>query len=467
MAVAVRVMQLFNRYGLPFRQVHHERVGSLAAALAVADVDPQRVVRAELLIDARGVLMAVLPFHRHLDLAALSHRLGRSLQPLSSLQADRLFRDCEPGSHPPLSAAYGLPAVLDEGLLEFDRVYFQSGCHSTLIGTDLDTFLQLNRRALSLPIAYESGREPEGAEPVPPPPGQQLERLIERLKRIYKLPPMPSVAARILQLLADPNAGVRDLTRIIEQDPSLAAQVMRCARSAMYGYRGDVLTLQDAIGRVLGFERVSHIALGLAASRAFDIPRDGPLGLRAFWRHALHCSWLSQQLAIHLPRERAVEPGLAYLCGLLHNFGLLLIGHLFRPEFVLLNKLAASDPEASITALEKQVFGMGGAQELMGLGHGKIGAVLMECWNLPPQIMTVADMHHVTGYRGPHQTYVQLVQLANSLLKEEAIGDERGLDDPAPLMEDLGLSPELTYEIFRQVRLYVNEVQTLAAQLAA
>src|SRR5690606_39505228 len=120
-----------------------------------------------------------------------------------------------------------------------------------------------------------------------------------------------------------------------------------------------------------------------------------------------------------------LQPSTAYLCGLLHNFGLLLIGHLFKPEFVMLNKLAAKDPEVPLAVLEKQIVGMGGAQELIALGHGAIGAVLLEHWNLPAEVCTVAAMHHAEGYWGECAGYVHVVQLANSLLKDLAIGDDR------------------------------------------
>jgi HD-like signal output (HDOD) protein len=61
--------------------------------------------------------------------------------------------------------------------------------------------------------------------------------------------------------------------------------------------------------------------MGIAAVKAFDVPRDGPLGVDQFWRHSLYCAFLSASLA----RRCGAEFGMAYTCGLLHNFGLLLI----------------------------------------------------------------------------------------------------------------------------------------------
>src|SRR5690606_37922931 len=137
------------------------------------------------------------------------------------------------------------------------------------------------------------------------------------------------------------------------------------------------------------------------------------------------------------------------------------------PEFVMLNKLPAKDPEVPLVVLEKQIVGMGGAQELIALGHGAIGAVLLAHWNLPAVVCTVAAMRRAEGYWVECAGYVHVVQLANSLLKDLATGDDLCLDNPAPLMESLGLAPDVAYEILNLVRLNASEVQSLARQLAA
>lgn len=469
MAVATRILQYLGRRTVPYQLVHHERVGTLAAAVRVAGVPVANVVTTSLLIDAKGILMAILPFGQELDLAAVRQRFRRNFQWLPEPWADRLFCDCEPGSRPALAPPYGLAAVIDEALLGKECLYFQSGSHHSLIRMDGDYFFQVNARAtrgrFARPLSEQTSMT--AFEESPDICQRSIQQLSERLKKLYRLPPMPSVAARVMSLAADPNTGARELAWVIEQDPSLAAQIMRYASSALFNYQGQLRNVQDAVNRVLGFDRVCHIALGIAASRAFEIPKEGPLGLDAFWQHSLYCSLLSQMLATHADKELNLQPSTAYLCGLLHNFGLLLIGHLFKPEFVMLNKLAAKEPESPLAVLEKQVVGMGGAQELIALGHGAIGAILLEHWNLPAEVRTVAAMHHVEGYWGEHAGYVQVVQLANSLLKDLAIGDDLCLDDPAPLMEALGLAPEVAYEILQQVQQHASEVQSLARQLAA
>ncbi len=462
MPVASRVMQFLNRQGVAYQQLHHDRVGTLEAAIQAAQVGQDSVAVAEILVDAKGVVMSITPLGRKMDLEQLNQMTRRNLQRIAQHQADRLFKDCEPGSHPPVAKAYGINAVCDESLFDKEQIYIQSGCHTTLLRFTQDSFHQMMSSAIKLSASACTAVANDESEVSATEISEDEVKL--RLTKLYRLPPMPTVAAKILQTTQDIDASVDDLARIIEQDPSLAAQVLRQARSALYGYRGGINTIKEAVTRVLGFERVSQIALSIAASKAFDVPADGPLGLKAFWRHSLHCSLLAQRLAFHVPEKR-VEPGLAYLAGLLHNFGLLLLGHLFKPEFGMLNKLAASEPYTELAALEKQVLSMGSAKELVGLGHGQLGAILLEQWKLPAEVCATAASHQDKDFEGEYQDYVALVQLANCLLKELEMGDDLMPDDPLVYTKRLGMSSDIVFEVFEQLKLSSDALSELAASM--
>ena len=367
-----------------------------------------------------------------------------------------------------MGVAYGIPVIVDESLLDQDLFYLQSGCNTTLLQMDGRAFRSSITGAVKGRIATWKGKiEAISSAARLFDDELSIDEVAKKLEKLYRLPPMPVIAVKILHLVTDPEASVGELAEVIECDPSLAAQIMRYARSALFNYQGEVRNVQEAVNIVLGFERVAHIAMGVAASKAFNIPKDGPLGLDAFWRHTLYSAALCQQLAKKLPAEANVDPGLAYLVGLLHNFGLLLVGHLFPQEFNLLNKLSEANPELPMEAIEKQVFGMGSAQDLIALGHGTIGGILLRMWNLPEEVVKSAAMHQCVGYEGDCQNYVHLVQLANCLLKQEGIGDELNGEDPEPLMDMLGLPIEQGLLIAQKAIESFDDLDAMAAEMAA
>lgn len=287
-----------------------------------------------------------------------------------------------------------------------------------------------------------------------------------RIEQVYELPPMPEMARRVLQLRNNPEASITDLASIVELDPSLAAQVVRYAASPFYAFRGKINSIHDAITRVLGFDMVMNMALGLATGKSFQNPCDGPLGLHAFWRHAVYSATLVQALAKRMPPASRPQPGVVYLAGLLHNFGFLLLGHLFPPEFKLLNKLVAAHPESPVTALEKCVLGMGQAQNLLEMGHAQIGSWLMQSWQMPEEIIITLREHHNPAYAGDHAVFPHLIMVADHVLKGRDIGDAPDAGLPPVSLETIGLEEETVLEIADQLFEDCTSLDIMARQLA-
>lgn len=468
MPIAAKLSQFINRKGILCQPVHHPRSQDFAQAIEQANAVPELCAKCVALIDRNGPAVAVIPFLADLNLGVLNQTLGRNFQTLSNDMTNKLFSDCESGAFPALAMAYGLPVIIDADMLENETVFSASGCSSTLLKIPGTAFRLAMRGAVKGHIAIW----PEPVERLPAPDAGSsspttLEGVTRKLQRLHQLPPMPETAVRIMHLTSDPDSDVFQLAELIERDPSLAAQVMRYARSALFAYRGELSSVKDAVNIVLGFDRVAQLSMGISAAKAFNIPQDGPLGLTKFWQHALYNGVLSQALALLANPDLLIDDKQAYLSGLLHNFGLLLLGHLFPPEFKMLNRLRETHPEASMQEIEGQVFGMGGAQELMSIGHGSIGASLLKMWGLPETSIMVASKHTHVNYSGAHEYYVSLVQLANYYLAQHGVGDEPIHYDPAPLLEKLGIQPEQAQQLIDACIEQCHSLDAMIANMAA
>ena len=286
-----------------------------------------------------------------------------------------------------------------------------------------------------------------------------------RIERVYELPPMPELGRRILALQSDPNAGVQQLAKIVQLDPSLAAQVIRYASSSYYGYPGRITNIHEAIARVLGYDMVLNLSLGLAAGRSFRIPDDGPLGLTCFWEHAVCSAVLVQKLGASLSHDIRPSAGLCYLCGLLHDFGILLLGYLFPPEFKLLNNMASAHPGQSVSELECRLLGMGQAKDMLAMGHARVGAWLMQTWKMPQELHTTLREHHNADYRGVHEVPVHLVQLADFIYPHMAELPTAS-EIPGHNLTVLRVSPERVIETAAKVLESRDELVSLSKLLA-
>ncbi len=207
------------------------------------------------------------------------------------------------------------------------------------------------------------------------------EILTQRIKQLGNLPAMPAVLSTLTEALSVPASNI-DLEKVvgcISHDKSLAAQCLRLANSALFRQRGDVQSVRDAV-LALGFWRIRDLAFScsmplLFANAKAAIARD------VFWRHALGTAVLSQGLSRDFG---TVSQDDAYLCGLLHDIGVLVNSLLFPDDFQDVLE-AAMVERLPIEDLEQQI---------LGFTHAESGKVLAEKWRLPLLCTEVIE-HHI------------------------------------------------------------------------
>lgn len=446
--VPITVKRFLFEKGVPYRFLVHPGASSAAQAVRALGVDPATVAVARVLRDEHSTLLAVYPATVRLNLEQLNQELGRDLHAV----APREVPGCYGGVCLPLAELYQLPALVDQSLLDAEQVYFPLNAQvlCRVGGVDFAALQGPQREGHN--FAQAAGGGANGARP------QRRARIQARIDTTDDLPAMPKVAHELLQLATNPYANASDLAAIVEQDPSLAAQLLRYANSPLYGYRGQVESVRDVIARVLGYDLVMDIALGIAVGRSFRNPDTGPLGLHAYWQHAVYCASLTQRLAAKMPAAHRPRAGLAYLAGLLHNFGVLLLGHLFPEDFALLNKALESDPGRALVTVE---------DEILGVSHVELGAWLMQSWNMPDELTTAIRNHHDEEYVGPFAIYPNLVLLANRLLAAHRIGDEHSEDLPGDLLARLGLTEQDARAALEGVMEHAEGLEVMASRLAA
>lgn len=454
------IQRFLNERGAGVRSLYHPVTETLAQTARICGIAGAQLMRALVLVDAKGPLMAILPSTHLLDFNALCTLLGRELEPVPAEQLKGIFDDCEPRCCPPLGNAYGLEVIVDEILLQQDELYLEPGRHNQLLSLSCKEFLRLldNPRTgrFSDAITALQRDNPTAAlnstiEQFTP------ARIKRRVEEFHELPALPGTALEILEIASNPRADAQDLARVIEKDASLAARVMRYANSPLYGYPGKIKDLKGAIARVLGFDFVLNLALGISVGKSLRVPADGPLGLDAFWRHSVYSAALVEKLSTLMPADIRPRRGTAYLAGLLHNMGVLLLGHAFQAEFFLLNHYLAANPEVPVETVEKY---------LLGVGHDQIGAWLLAAWGLPEELVTAARHHHDEHYWGDHAFYAQLVLIADRLLARLGLGTTTRTDLPSFSLQMLGLDEDQVLAACEALWAGNNELDELARLVA-
>tara|TARA_R110002110_G_scaffold383245_2_gene594604 strand:+ start:43998 stop:45422 length:1425 start_codon:yes stop_codon:yes gene_type:complete len=454
------IYSYLDSHKIKYEVIKHAKTFTLEQAATVCQIPRSALLRTVVLEEEHGMIMAILPMDRLLDFSSLCKALNRDMVPAKHSVVSKLFTNCDPGSYPPLPDFFKVDAILDRSIMALDIIYFEPGQHDTLIKMQRDDFVALQRSTwqgeFSSPISYltEGEQSPDRIK-------QQVDqftpqRFQARLQENIDLPAIPVVATEILQLRSDLNATASSLADIVVKDPSLSAQLIKWAQSPFYGYSGKITSIECAIIKVLGFDLVLNLSLGIALNRAMKIPVDGPLGLKAYWKFSIYTAILSEALVKRMPVKKRPIVGLVYLSGLLHNFGNLLLAELFPPQYFILNRYIEVNPNICLIEIEKHV---------LGVTHTQIGAWLLETWGLPQEVLAAVKGHHEEDYVGQYAEYSNLIYVATRLLKMHNLGDAQDYQLSASVLESLGLSLEDAQLALYEIMEKESELEGIVNQL--
>lgn len=409
-------------------------------------------VRLVLLHDRMGKVLALLPAAALLDLNRLCQLAGRDLQPVKAEDARRFFS--QPGLQTPAGREQllSLPVLLDSQCPASDWLCQEphSGWQFTLQQPPQHEQVQRGHFAIAAQAPQESVGVSDSVVI-----NRAVERFTglrvqQRLEDLLGLPGLSESMHSIVRLRSNPDVGVDDLVPVVKRDPSLSAQVMGWASSPYYAAPGKVRSIEDAVIRVLGFDLVINLALGVAMGKVLQLPQDIPRGSIYHWDQVIFTATLCEKLATLSQLDERPRPGLAYLAGLLHNFGYLVLGYLFPPYFSKLSRYIEANPH-----LEQQQV----EQEVLHVTREQIGGWLLESWKLPDEVSMAVRCQQVPVEAGEHQHYARLLYLASRLLRAEGLSDGPRVAIADGLMAQLALAPE-------QVRQAVEEVKAQTESLS-
>jgi putative nucleotidyltransferase with HDIG domain len=227
--------------------------------------------------------------------------------------------------------------------------------------------------------------------------------VVERIRKgKLTLPALPSAARDCLRMLDAPDSGLDRVARIVANDPVIAPQVLKRARSALLGRGTPVRTVDQAVAR-LGSVELRSIVMDLSTRQLFESKNAAIRKLtKTLWEHSTAVAVLARSIARH---TREVEPEVAYLAGLLHDVG--------KP-------IAASlllELERSAEVPSEAFLGSDAWIGVINECHREVGVALARSWELNDEVQ-----HAIArSDRYSQDKTSSIVCLANALAKRAGV----------------------------------------------
>jgi len=284
------------------------------------------------------------------------------------------------------------------------------------------------------------------------------EQLATRLCVLDEVPTFPEIVWNIERAIQGGGTSAQEVAMMIEEDVGISAGVLRLVNSPMHysSLSGTIVSILDAVVR-LGFKEVSQLATTIALIRAFK-DTGHHLNPRQFWRHSFVVAVCGRHITELHPGAVKFGEDEAYVAGLLHDVGSLLLDQSF-PEFF--EQVAAEQRARACTWIEAE-------RVALEMDHGEIGGQLLYQWNLPEAIIEAARWHHQpecakADYRAlADMTYLSEAVCTNLETAGDAVSVEdfvATLPEPCgPVLEGLTLKPTDLPGVIEYLKAHGNPV---------
>ena len=228
------------------------------------------------------------------------------------------------------------------------------------------------------------------------------------LSAVDRMPAFPSSVQKILELSSNINCPPKELVEVIERDPVMTMKILKVINSAYYSLPNKINSVAQSVV-YLGINTVKNLALAIAAVGALPSRNPKNFDIQQYLVHSLSTACLARQLCTLAKGE--LEPGDAYIAGLLHDFGKVVLAQYMSEEYQQIMMLV-DQHEISLDEAEREV---------LGLDHALVGAMLTRRWQFPYELSECIADHHNPDAES--NLLLDCVRVANQISRRQNLGD--------------------------------------------
>ncbi len=237
--------------------------------------------------------------------------------------------------------------------------------------------------------------------------------MLEEVLACPKLPSLPAIAAKVIEMTSDPNVSIKELASVIQQDQAMAAKILRTVNSSFYGLRERCGTIDKALV-LLGLAPVKSLVLGFSLVAVLPKPSEDGFDYQAYWRRSLYSGVAAREIAKLVP---GVDEDEAFLAALFQDVGMMSL-HMVMPDRYSEVLLQAEGDHRQLMKAELST---------LEISHAEISGMLCERWKLPMSLVHPVRFHERPSAAPTDAVHAaRVVALAN--LVHDVLTDGQGVE---------------------------------------
>ena len=256
------------------------------------------------------------------------------------------------------------------------------------------------------------------------------------IQSLTQLPPFSPILNKLMASLANEDVSVAELAEWIEKDAVMTGHVMRLVNSAAFGRRGTISSVRHAIA-ILGLIKLRNTVLGISVCRMLTQLRTPKGWSTTRFNHHAAATGIMADLIVQYATVEYGEG--AFVAGLLHDIGLLVIALSLSPQYLEIQELIQSGHGTSDEC----------EMAVLGMTHSDYSAATLQKWNLPVPIQIAVKFHHRPSDSPENTsnglTLSRVVNISDTIVKHMGMSTmpepvKSGAEAILSLLEEIGLS---------------------------
>lgn len=264
------------------------------------------------------------------------------------------------------------------------------------------------------------------------------------LAKIKALPPLDDTVMKIQSICMDKNSSLGDLSKVIEQDPMLTANILKAANSPLYGFSREVKNVNHAVS-LFGMATIRGFALSSAIRQNIKIDFS-PYGISnnqflelSTLQSAIMLNWYSRvnrdMLDILIPASFLMEIGKIILA---HE----LIERNEKEKFL-----------DAIKNLNSPLILSETEDKFLGCTNEEITAKIFEQWNLEVELVEAIRYSNFPSTAPTHlQSYSTALQVVKTSANMYEQLSENSINATLALFDNNGLDKEVFISALERVK---------------
>ncbi|MZH01853.1 MAG: HDOD domain-containing protein [Nitrospinae bacterium] len=224
---------------------------------------------------------------------------------------------------------------------------------------------------------------------------------LDRFRDLKSLPSLPEQIDNVLMATGTSSSMDYSIVEMIQYDPAMAMTVLKVANTPIYGYPGQISSLQQAAG-LLGPGSIKNIILRTPIIERFSEKSVLPVDYLPLWVHSGITAAISGGLGRFIG---GIESDVSFTSGLIHHAGVIALTVYFPTAFA----------EVMGFMNKNQVDLIDAEKQTLGFSHLEVAGEIIDSWGLPPQLSQVIRQYSAPEKSKPNWEIAAVVALAKDL----------------------------------------------------